>query len=154
VKKFVVPLVFTVIFSTLCFATGKFENELFSINALTSDSDSTNYQPLSFSLPASSGFSPNVNLQIQQFDDTIQDYFNPSLKQFKQYKFKVIKTEQTKFSFSIEYSGKLQDFDLHWYAKTFKKDNSIFSITATCLESQWATFSKRLESCVNSFTLK
>ncbi|HPO90451.1 MAG TPA: hypothetical protein P5239_02485 [Victivallales bacterium] len=64
-------------------------------------------------LPASDGFAPNINVQIQIYSGTIEDYEKLSMDQFKQFKFNVIKSKQTGESIIFEYAGGMQGIKLH-----------------------------------------
>jgi|APSaa5957512576_1039674.scaffolds.fasta_scaffold130489_1 hypothetical protein len=136
------------------FAENKYDNKHFSINALVSNGSIANSQPLIMSLPASDGFAPNANVQVQQYPNSIKEYAELSIKQFKQLKFKVLQNKQTKTRLVLEYSGAMQGRNLHWYAIAYKKGNNVFLVTATSTETQWKTHSKALTACVKSFKLK
>jgi hypothetical protein len=134
-------------------ANAKYQSNEFSIEALSSKNIS-NSQPLVMCLPASEGFAPNVNVQVQQYPGTLDDYLKLSMNQFKKLKFKVIKNKATKNQLILEYTGNIQNRQLHWYAVVYKKGNNVFLTTATSTEKQWKTLSKKLINCVNSFRLK
>ena len=104
-----------------------------------------------FSLPVSSGFSGNVNVQIQPYEDSIADYDELSSSQFEQYNFTVLRRDLQKDSVVYEYSGTLQGRPLHWYAAAKKSKNRIFLVTATALESDWKRQSTVLKNSVDSF---
>lgn len=109
-------------------------------------------QALIMFLPASNGFSPNVNVQIQPYPGRIDEYANLSKTQFKQIGFKVLAESKSNHSEVIfEYSGTLQGNNLHWYARAVQKNGTIYLITATATEEQWPKVADKLKECVNSF---
>jgi hypothetical protein len=140
--------------ATTSYAKGKYENSIFSIDSLMNESKIANTQPLIMSLPASEGFAPNINIQIQKYPNSLDDYAKLSTSQFKQFKFKIIQNEKIKDALIFEYSGTMQGRKLHWYSMAYKKEDNVFLITATSTESQWKTQKEKLIGCVKSFKLK
>ena len=153
-KNLIKSIFICLILVNTSFAASKYENNQFSINALVIDENIANTQPLIMSLPVSDGFAPNVNIQIQQYPNSLKSYADLSVNQFKQYNFKVLQNIQTKTSLIMECSGDMQERKLHWYAMAYKKGNNVFLITATSTESQWKSSSQTLIECVKSFKLK
>lgn len=141
------------LFSTTALAGGKYENDHFSINALVSPNIKGS-QPLIMMLPATGGFSPNVNIMVQHFTDSLKEYADLSVRQFKQLNLRTIQLKRTKSHVVFEYSGDMQGRHLHWFAMAYKKGSNVFLITATCPESEWHIHSKTLVACVKSFRLK
>lgn len=112
----------------------------------------TPQQALIMCLPASDGFAPNVNVQIQPFADTIEAYVKVSLEQFTKAGLKL--TEQKPLSKSavlLEYGGEMQGKTLHFYARAEKSGDNVYLVTATATEEQWARTSTQLKACVDSF---
>ena len=153
-KKSIAIISLCILFASAAFAESKYENKQFLINALVSYESKANSQPLIMFLPASEGFAPNVNVQVQQYPNILKEYSDLSIKQFKQANLKILRNKQTKTYVIFEYSGIMQGRKLHWYAVAYKKGDNVFLITATSTESQWKTHSKTLVSCVKSFKLK
>ena len=148
-----IALCLCLLLSNVAFAESKYENSQFSINALVSE-NIANTQPLMMFLSASEGFAPNVNVQVQQYPNSLKEYAKLSVQQFNQLNFKVLQNKQTETSLVLEYSGIMQGNNLHWYAIAHKKGNNVYLVTATSTESQWKTHSKTLIECVKSFKLK
>jgi hypothetical protein len=141
--------------SNVAFASEVYENNVFSINALVDEKEmAPPVVPLVMTLSAEGGFASNVNVQIQQYPQSLKAYLDLTLKQLKQMKWTVIEKKETNDFIEIEYEGRMQGKKLHWYARAFKKGNSVFLITATSLDSKWKTSSEKLKECVNSFELK
>ena len=128
-----------------------FKTTGFSIEPLETPPGRTPHQALMMFLPASDGFAPNVNVQVQPYAGTIGEYAALSRKQFVAAKFKPIKeTRLGKAAVLLEYSGKLQGRSLHWYAKAVSTGTTVYLATATATETQWRTAAGRLKACVDS----
>lgn len=126
----------------------------YSIAPLEAAPGDGTYQSLMMFLPASNGFAPNVNVQIQHFPGTVEDYAKLTLNQFKDAKLKLIEKKAAgKSAVSFEYQGEMQARPLHWYAIALKSGNKIYLVTATDLESNWKNSAAQLKRCVNSFQL-
>ena len=103
-------------------------------------------------LPATEGFAPNLNVQIQPYAGSIEDYVKLSLEQFKSAGLKVVQQKSLTKSVAIfEYTGETQGKSLHWYARAEKSGASVYLVTATALAQQWDNNEARLKSCVDSF---
>lgn len=111
-------------------------------------------QLIQMKLPAKDGFSPNVNVQIQAYKGTIQEYKALSLSQFEQLGLTVFSADVVDNMISFEYAGSMMGFNLHWYARAFKKGDHIYLVTATGAEQEWEKEKQKLISNVNSFELK
>jgi len=102
-------------------------------------------------LPVSEGFAGNVNVQIQPYSGTIEDYVALTLKQFKSAGVKLVQQKgPAKSVVFFEYTGKLQGQSLHWYARAEKSGSNVYLATATAAPLQWKAESDRLKSCVDS----
>lgn len=109
-----------------------------------------------FFLPVRDAFTPNVNVQAQPFREKFAKYMETSREQFKQHGLTVLKAQQVQLKgrpgVIFEYTGKVRDRELHWYAVAFQKNgDQIILITATALHSHWDDVKKELVSSVNSF---
>ncbi|MBV8214599.1 MAG: hypothetical protein JOZ08_15410 [Verrucomicrobia bacterium] len=105
-------------------------------------------------LPATDGFAPNINVQIQPYTGTMKDYATVSKSQFEQMKWKVISDEQSGDNeWNIEYSGTFEGADLHFYARAVYTNGKVYLITATAKESQWTTVNGTLRKHVASFKI-
>lgn len=103
-------------------------------------------------LPATEGFAPNINVQIQPYTGSIKDYAALSKSQFEQMKWKVIADGQPNDNeWNVEYTGSFQGNDLHFYARAVSANGKVYLVTATAKESQWATLSDTLRKHVESF---
>jgi hypothetical protein len=124
----------------------------FSIAPLeTSPGDST-CQALMMFLPATGSFAANVNVQIQPFSGTIEEYTKLTLKQFEDLGIKVIEQKKAgKSAVIFEYSGKLQGRSLHLYARAEKAGGHFYLTTATATEEEWPKQGVQLKACVDSF---
>ena len=105
-------------------------------------------------LPATDGFAPNINVQVQPYTGTIKDYATTSKSQFEQMKWKVVSDQQPNDSeWNVEYTGSFNGSDLHFYARAVSANGKVYLITATAKESQWATLGDTLLKHVQSFKL-
>jgi len=106
-----------------------------------------------FFLPPSDGFSANVNVQVQPYDDSLAAYDKLSVGQFKEQKWKVLQRELTDDSLAYEYRGKTQGLSLHWYSVARRIEGYVILVTATALESHWDEQEATLKASVDSFQL-
>jgi hypothetical protein len=123
----------------------------FSIVPLETPPGNTGCQAIMMFLPATASFAPNVNVQIQPYLGTIEEYTKLTLKQFEDAGIKLI--EQRKEGKSVvffEYSGKLQGRSLHWYARAEKVADHVYLATATATQEDWPKESAALRTCVDS----
>ena len=102
-------------------------------------------------LPATVDFAGSVNVQIQPYTGTIEEYTTLTLKQFKNAGLKIIEQKKAgKSGVVFEYNGKLQGRSLHWYARAEKSGGQVYLATATATEEEWAGQGGKLKSCVDS----
>ena len=125
----------------------------YSIDPLEGTSDAVSSQSLIMFLPPKDGFSPNVNIGIQPYNGSIEDYAELSDQQFKSMGFKVLNKETTATSITWEYQGLFQGQTMHWFSRAIQSKGRYYVVTATALESQWADVAGQLKACVNSFRL-
>ena len=124
----------------------------FTIAPLETPPGESAQQALMMFLPVTDGFAANVNVQIQPYPGSIDDYLALSLKQFKSGGFKVLQQKTPAKSVAVfEYTGEVQGRPLHWYARAEKSAGSVYLITATATPPQWNKEAARLKSCVDSF---
>lgn len=127
----------------------------FSIEPLEAATAPVASQPLTMALPAAGGFAPNVNVAIQPFGGSMQDYLDLSLRQFEAAGIEVIdKKVVSENTVSFEYAGSLRGRDLHWYASATQDGNRVFLVTATAPESRWKDSADKLKAVVRSFRLE
>ncbi|HEX3444042.1 MAG TPA: hypothetical protein VHS80_04940 [Chthoniobacterales bacterium] len=105
-------------------------------------------------LTPTGGFAPNVNVLIQNFPGSINDYVSVTKKEFDSAGIQVV-NEQTVSpnEWKVEYAGTLSGRSLHWYARAVKNGDKVFLTTATATPEQWEQVSTKLKQCVDSFVL-
>lgn len=107
-----------------------------------------------FLLPPKDGFSDNVNVMIQAYAGTLEEYDKLTRGSFGANAMKLIAGNLEKGVLIYEYSGKYQGRPLHWYSRAQKKDDKVYLVTATCAEERWETNKKVLMDAVESFEFK
>jgi hypothetical protein len=123
----------------------------FSIAPLEVSPGEKTGQALMMFLPANNNFAGNVNVQIQPYSGTIEEYTALTLKQFKDAGVKVISQKKAGTSgVVVEYSGELQGRTLHWYARAEKAVGHVYLATATAAEQEWPKQGSQLKACVDS----
>ncbi len=130
----------------------EFKANGFSIEAIEETSEAT-MQVLIMTLPPADGFTPNVNVQVQPYDGTLEDYLALSKTQFVQVKFKELKTETKDDRCVLEYTGTVQGRLLHFYSVAKKRGNKIVLVTATAAQAQWLKVSPKLIHCADSLKI-
>lgn len=147
------------LFVTLLSINTVFADELvfkqagFSIDALDRAPAAEGAQPLQMFLAPVDGFAANVNVQIQPYAESLQDYKKLSDAQFEEFGLKVISSVMKDDVLFFEYSGAMGGRQLYFYAKAVKKDGYVYLATATDLQAQWSKSSKQLKEVVNSLAL-
>jgi hypothetical protein len=131
-----------------------FDQAGFSIDILDAPKSSTGSKPLIMTLPARNGFSANVNILIQPYPGSLQDYKELSQTQFKQLGLRVIDSDESKNTLTWEYAGKMSGREFHFVAKVIKEGNLFYLATGTDLEINWPITSAQLKRVVKSFTTK
>jgi hypothetical protein len=135
----------------------RFKQHGFSIRPLKSKSaDNLMTQVVSMQMAPTDGFATNVNVQVQPFPDSIDDYIKLSKGQFDQFGFKVLSQKKIdENTVTLEYTGKMQNTDLHWYARATRKKGRpvIYLVTGTATAAQWTAMSAALKDCVDSLKL-
>jgi hypothetical protein len=113
-------------------------------------------QVLAMCLPASDGFAPNVNVQLQPYAGDLAAYAELTRSQFKDAGFKVLSDRNVdKSTLVLEYSGTFQGKALHWYCRATLQGGTAYLATATATEDQWPRVGAKLKGCVDSLaTLK
>jgi hypothetical protein len=124
----------------------------FSIAPLEAPPGRAPLQALAMFLPRTGEVSPNVNVQIQPYTGSIDDYLALSMGQFQTAGFTVLQQKRIgKSALLIEYTGEARSLHLHWYAKAEKSGKYIYLATATASDEEWSKVSSKLEACVDSF---
>jgi hypothetical protein len=124
----------------------------FSIAPLEAPPEGAHSTVLSMLLPATGGFSPNVNVAVQQSPGSLDNYIALSERGFQQAGLKVLKNEkQGKDAVLMEYAGEMQNRALHFYARAIVSGDHVLLATAAATEEQWPTAQAKLKGCVDSF---
>ena len=121
---------------------------------IVKDAKNPNYQIAIFFLPASENFSANVNIQKQQFAESLEAYDRLTMGQFKQHNVTVLNHALKGNDLRYEYKGDMQGRTLHWYARAVKTGQHVYLVTATGLDSQWEQQKPSLIRSVDSFMAK
>jgi PsbP len=126
----------------------------FSIQPLEPNTPQTPQMALTMSLPIRDGFAGNVNVLIQSYTNSLDQYIRLSEAQFKTAGISLLKTTRPSDSVAVlEYFGKLQNRVLHWYARAELVNQKLYLVTATASEDRWKEESALLKACVDSFQL-
>jgi len=123
----------------------------FSIAPLEEAAESATYLVLTMTLPASDGFAPNVNVQVQAFDGTLDEYVDLSKRQFTAQKIQIVSEKRAAESHTFELAGEIQGQKLHFYSKAEMGRGKVYLTTGTSKESQWKAVGEKLRKCVDSF---
>lgn len=126
----------------------------YSIAPLEAVSEDAVYQSLMMFLPVSGMFAPNVNVQIQLFGGSLEEYLSLSRQQFVEAGFALLNERADAGGVALEYKGVFQGHELHWYARVAQAKGKIYLVTATAAESQWETVAAQLKACVDSFRIE
>ena len=110
-------------------------------------------QVVALALPTVGGFSPNVNVQVQPFKGTMEEYLTLTRGQFKANGVKMIVEKHDARSAALEFSGPFGGQDLHWYSRAFLAKNGVILATATASEAQWPRLGATLRQSVDSLRL-
>jgi len=135
--------------STLSFPTYGFQ-----IDALEGEVGETPATVLALYLPPRDGFAPNINVQIQPFKGTLDDYVKLTKGQFEHLDWELVSDDQPEdYLWIFEYKGPIQGTQLHWYATATLHQDKVYLVTATAPQSAWEEVSPTLKKHVDSFRL-
>lgn len=127
----------------------------FQIEALDANPGPASISPLMMFLPSSDGFSPNINVSIQPYPDSMKDYISLSKKQFAQMDWQIVSEKQNgSDEWVVEYKGLVKENSLHFYARAVAKNGKVYLTTGTAKESQWNSVGQIIRQHVNSFKIK
>jgi len=127
----------------------------FSIEPLESASAAAPYVPLAMAMPRTDGFSPNVNVNIQPYPGSLEDYLELTRRQMQAVGATFVEEPRIDGStLRLEYAGTLNGRDLRWSAAAVQDGERILLVTATALASQWDDLGARLQRVVESFRLE
>ncbi|RUO33248.1 hypothetical protein [Aliidiomarina soli] len=110
-------------------------------------------QVFQYFLPAADGFAANVNLQIQPYEGSLEDYEALSVQQFEQLDFEMLDLARGDNELIFEYTGSMQGTEFHWFSRVLKEGNYFYVVTATALAERWDTEREALVESVDSFRL-
>jgi hypothetical protein len=89
-------------------------------------------------------FRPNINVLVQEINESFDDYYNLSIPEIENLGGKLIKKSKTNNIYEMEYTMPLDDNSkLHVFTRGVNVSNMVYLATATCKDSQWA------DVCVN-----
>jgi hypothetical protein len=148
-------LIFTLsvlIINLECYSDSIHTNEIFSIKP-PKIKQSDEGMVLAFYSQSVNKFARNINVMIQSFDGTMEEYYEKSRDQIKTVKFQIIKTSFEKNKAFFEYTGTVADKQLHFYQMYVKNGNKFYVVTATALDIDWDNQKSELINSVNSFKL-
>ena len=121
----------------------------FSISPLEATPGEKTHQVMMMWLPPTPA---NVNVQIQPYGGSIEEYAALTLKQFKEHKAEVISQKKVGDSvFVVDYVGELEGQRLHWYARAEKSGGHVYLATGTTTEALWPGQATQIKACVDSF---
>jgi hypothetical protein len=124
----------------------------FTIEPLEAPPGESPQEVLLMLLPPTEGFAANVNVQIQPYAGTVEDYVALSLQQFKSAGLTVLEQKISAKSVAVfEYTGKIQGALRHCYARAEKSGGNVYLATGTATPAQWDKEADRIKSCVDSF---
>lgn len=130
----------------------EFKTHGFSIEALEESSELP-MQVVLMTLPRMDGFTPNINVQVQPYPGSVDEYVALTIAQCKQQNLTVVKTETRVNRAVFEYTGEMQEQQLHFYAIACKRGKKIILVTAAATQAQWPKVSKKLLRCAESLKL-
>lgn len=108
-----------------------------------------------FFLPTALGFAANVNLQAQDYAESLESYDKLSREQFKNIKWEVLEGGfRDNGELFYVYTGEMNGRKLQWYSRAFKQGDKVYLITATFRASRADSDGKILQQSVDSFKLK
>ena len=130
----------------------EFREAGFSIAPLQTSSDGVPYQVLLMFLPPTSeSFSPNVNVQLQPYPGTREQYLALTKQQFQAGGLTVIQAKlDGKSDIVFEYEGSTQGRNLHWYARAAFASGKVYLATGTAEQSGWAAVGEQMKASVDS----
>lgn len=106
-----------------------------------------------FFLPVNSGFAANVNVLIQPYAVSMDDYVAQTEAGLKQIGCRILSQSLENGCLTLQYAGTMSGHDMHFYARAFKRGDKYYLATATGLESRWETEKTQLMQVVDSFAL-
>jgi len=126
----------------------------FSIAPLKVDTRGATFTAVEMLMPPTANFAANVNVQLQAYADSMDNYIALSKQQMDQMKLQMIKFDKPAADTCVfEYNGQMGENKVHFYGKGILKSGTVFLATATTTEDQWASVSDNFKACVDSLQL-
>jgi hypothetical protein len=133
--------------------SANFQGLGFSINTFNVKEMPNNQAILSFFLPASENFAPNVNVLSQDFNGSPVQYKELTESQLKSPDYKTITSKVENDSYILEYTGVYNNQKLHFYSIAKFRNGKAVLATATATFKQWDKYKTELISVINSLNL-
>jgi hypothetical protein len=129
----------------------------FRINPPLFSSEDTEKSRLlaAFYAPAEGRYAANMNINVQRPDLSLDDFMSVSRAQFSTAGFEVL--DERRFAIgdhgAVEwtYKGKVQDRDMKYIAWAVEREEQIFLITCTSLESSFEKYEAQFKASLESF---
>lgn len=148
---------FLLLLSAVALAESRYVNETLGFSFVPPKVDfagaAGNFMGAQAGMPPVDGFSANVNVLLQNYGQSLQDYVNLSKGQFVDMGWKATRAEVVGGAAFFEYTGNYQGTELHWYSRAFKKGDWIYLVTGTVLASRWDLDKGPIKASVDSFKL-
>ena len=123
----------------------------FSIAPLEASPGDEARKALMMFLPASENFAANVNVLIQPYSGTIEEYTKVTLDAYKANGMKVLQQKEISRSVVVfEVTGEMDGRTLHWYSRAEKVAGRIYLATGTAREEDWPRQGAPIKNCVDS----
>ena len=126
----------------------------FSIQPLEEESVGSNYVVLQMYLPPTEKGSPNINVMLQEYKESLEEYKIFSDMQLKSINVSILSSAIKDNAYIVEYTGQMSGKSIHVYTRAVKKGDRIYLITAAASPDQWREYSGKLIRTVNSFRLQ
>lgn len=154
-KTRLLPLLLCLIGSVASAEPLKFSGEGFKIDPLEQPAGpAATHVAVALTMPASDGFSPNVNVMVQAYAEGLDAFVALSKQQFKEMGAKLIVDKKVSAQeWVVEYTGKLPQGDLHFYARALPAEGKVYLVTGTDKASNWTKHAAALKKCVDSFAI-
>ncbi|MGH7150908.1 MAG: DcrB-related protein [Planctomycetota bacterium] len=114
-------------------------------------------QTVIFFAPQEEGFAPNVNVQVQPWTKSLEEFLALSRSQFKEYDLTLLSEEKRKVSgreaVAFDYEGDMQGRPLRWMALAVADAGRVILVTGTVPKGSFETHEKALRSCLASLQL-
>ncbi len=134
----------------------QFEKNGFSIAPLEAGVSAAPYRSAVLYLPATSGYAPHVEVQIEPYVGSIDGYVTITKQKLELVNMTIIAESvgHAAGTATLDYSGKLNGRDLRFYARIELADGRVYVATAAALEAQWSDVGKKLTESVDSMKLE